>query len=48
MTAIMNSSRGYIDGDPHQSLLAFACAAGLLALLAVWGMTGLRRAERGE
>ena len=48
VTAIMNSSRGFIDGHPHSSALAFACAAGMLALLAVWGVTGLRRAERGE
>jgi ABC-2 type transport system permease protein len=48
MTAIMNGTRGFIDGVPHESALAFACAAGLLGLLAIWGLTGLRRAERGE
>jgi len=48
MTAIMDSSRGFIDGHPDQSLLAFGCAAALVALLAVWGLTGLRKAERGE
>ena len=48
MTAIINSSRGYIDGNPVDSTLAFACAVVLLALLAVWAVTGLRRAERGE
>jgi ABC-2 type transport system permease protein len=48
MTAIMDSSRGFIDGHPDHSLLAFGCAAGLLALLMVWGVTGLRKAERGE
>jgi hypothetical protein len=28
--------------------LAFACALGLLGLLVIWAVTGLRRAERGE
>ena len=48
MTAIIDSSRGYIDGNPVNSALAFACAAGLFALLVVWAVTGLRRAEQGE
>jgi ABC-2 type transport system permease protein len=48
ITAVMNSSRGFIDGHPHEVTLGFASAAGLLALLVVWGVTGLRRAERGE
>lgn len=48
ITAILNGSRGFIDGHPHHSGLAFACAAGLVTLLAVWAMTGLRKAERGE
>jgi ABC-2 type transport system permease protein len=48
LTAILNAGRGFIDGHPHDPALAYACAAALLALLAVWGLTGLRRAERGE
>lgn len=48
LTAVMNGARGFIDGHPHHTALAFASVAGLAALLLVWGLTGLRRAERGE
>jgi ABC-2 type transport system permease protein len=48
LTAILDGGRGFISGNPTHSLLAFACAAGLLGLLTVWGVTGLRKAERGE
>ncbi len=48
ITAIMNAARGFIDGHPAHTALAFACGAGLLALLGVWGVTSLRMAERGE
>ena len=48
LTAILDSSRGFIDGNPVNTWVAFACGAGLLALLAIWAVTGLRRAERGE
>jgi ABC-2 type transport system permease protein len=48
ITAIMNSVRGFISGEPAHTALAFACGAGMVALLAVWGVTSLRKAERGE
>jgi ABC-2 type transport system permease protein len=48
LTAILDSGRGFIDGNPDHSALAYACAAGLLVLLVAWAVTGLRRAERGE
>jgi ABC-2 type transport system permease protein len=48
VTAIMEAGRGFISGDPVSSGLAFACGAGLVALLSIWGASGLRRAERGE
>ena len=48
LTAMLDAARGFISGVPDHSGLAFACGAGLLALLAVWGMTSLRRAERGD
>jgi hypothetical protein len=44
----MNSVRGFISGEPAHTALAFACGAGMVALLAVWGVTSLRKAERGE
>jgi ABC-2 type transport system permease protein len=48
VTAIMEAGRGFISGDPVDVALAFACGVGLVALLLVWGTTGLRRVERGE
>jgi ABC-2 type transport system permease protein len=48
LTAIMNACRGFISGEPLHSGLAFACGAGMVALLAIWGVANLRKAERGE
>jgi ABC-type multidrug transport system permease subunit len=48
ITAILTACRGFISGVPHSTGLAYACGAGLLAVMALWGITGLRRAERGE
>ena len=44
-TAIVESGRSLMAGDPFHVLLAFAAAAGLLALMTVFVKTGLRRAE---
>ena len=44
-TAILEAGRSMIAGDPFHVALAFAAAAGLAALLAVWARGGLRRAE---
>lgn len=48
VTAILDACRGFISGVPHATGLAYACGAGLVALMALWSVTGLRRAERGE
>jgi ABC-2 type transport system permease protein len=48
VTAILGAGRGFISGVPHSTGLAYGCGAGLLALMATWGVSGLRRAERGE
>lgn len=48
ITAIMNACRGFISGDPLHTGLAFACGAGMVAMMSVWGITSLRKAERGE
>jgi ABC-2 type transport system permease protein len=48
LTAILDSGRGYISGAPDHPGVAYACGAGMLALLITWALTGLRRAERGE
>jgi ABC-2 type transport system permease protein len=44
-TAILESGRGMMAGDPFHVALAFAVAAGLAALLVFWARGGLRRAE---
>jgi ABC-type multidrug transport system permease subunit len=48
LTAIVEAGRGFISGEPTTVAVAFACAAGLAAVLFVWAITGLRSAERGE
>jgi ABC-2 type transport system permease protein len=45
-TALMETGRGFISGEPTGVLLAFACAAGLLAAFVVFAVRGLRSAER--
>lgn len=47
-TALMQAGRGFLSGQPETVALAYVAAFGLVALLAVWGLTGLRRAERGD
>jgi ABC-2 type transport system permease protein len=45
MTAVVEAGRGLMAGDPFHVLLAFAAAAGGVALLAVFARRGLRKAE---
>ncbi len=45
VTAILNAARSLMEGDPTGVLLAFAVVAGMIALMAFWALTGLRRAE---
>jgi ABC-2 family transporter len=44
-TAIVESGRSLMAGDPFHVLLALAAAAGLAGLLAVFALRGLRKAE---
>jgi ABC-type multidrug transport system permease subunit len=44
-TAIVESGRSLMAGDPFHVLLAFAAAAGAAALLALFAVRGLRKAE---
>jgi ABC-2 type transport system permease protein len=44
-TALIEAGRGFISGSPTHVALAFAAAAGLVALFALWARGGLRRAE---
>jgi ABC-type multidrug transport system permease subunit len=44
-TVLLEAGRGFISGDPIKVGLAFAIAAGLGALFALWSRGGLRSAE---
>ena len=44
-TALIEAGRGFISGGPTEVTIAFAAAAGLVAVFAVWAVRGLRRAE---
>jgi ABC-2 type transport system permease protein len=44
-TAFLEAGRGLISGVHDHTGLAFACAAGLIALFSLWLLSGLRRAE---
>ncbi|MCB0859950.1 MAG: ABC transporter permease [Solirubrobacterales bacterium] len=45
VTALLNGARSLMAGDPTGILLAYGVAFGLIALLALWALRGLRRAE---
>lgn len=45
MTAMLEAGRNLIIGVPAEALLAITIAAGLIAAMATWAWTGLRRAE---
>jgi ABC-2 type transport system permease protein len=44
-TAFLDAGRGLISGAHNHTLLAFICALALIALFAVWLLSGLRSAE---
>ncbi len=44
-TAFLEAGRGFISGQPAETVLAFACAVGLIAIFSLWLLRGLRRAE---
>ena len=45
VTALLESGRGFISGEPTVVALAFAIAIALPLLFALWARAGLRRAE---
>jgi ABC-2 type transport system permease protein len=45
ITVVLESGRGYIAGSPTEVLKAFAAVTAMAAILIVWALTGLRRAE---
>ncbi|MDQ5894586.1 MAG: transporter permease [Actinomycetota bacterium] len=44
-TALLNGARSLLAGDPTGILLAYGVSFGLIALMGIWALTGLRRAE---
>jgi ABC-2 type transport system permease protein len=46
ITPLLEAGRGLLAGDPVSVAVAFAIAAGMIALTAVWAATGLRSAQR--
>jgi ABC-2 type transport system permease protein len=46
LTYILESGRGFIEGEPTKVAAGFGLAAGLAVFFAVWARTGLTRAER--
>jgi ABC-2 type transport system permease protein len=47
LTAIVESSRGFLSGHPEEVALAYLAGFAMVALFTVWALRGLRRAERG-
>jgi ABC-2 type transport system permease protein len=46
ITWVMEGERSLLAGDPQRIGLALACALGLLTVFALWGVSGVRSAER--
>ena len=46
LTAAVEAGRQWMIGGSAEGLVAFGAAAALMAAMALWAMTGLRRAER--
>jgi ABC-type multidrug transport system permease subunit len=44
-TALLETGRGFISGRPTGVAVAFAAAAALAVLFALWALRGLRKAE---
>ena len=45
-TAFLETSRGFVSGDPTKVLITTACLAALFTVSALWARGGLRSAER--
>jgi ABC-2 type transport system permease protein len=46
VTALLESSRGFVSGEPTKVAITAACLAGMFALTVVWARGGIRSAER--
>lgn len=45
LTLILNTNRDFLAGLPAEALLTYGVAFGLMGLMAIWAVTGMRRAE---
>jgi ABC-2 type transport system permease protein len=45
ITALLNAARSLMAGEPTGVLTAFAVVVGMIALMAVWALSGMRKAE---
>jgi ABC-2 type transport system permease protein len=45
VTAVLEAGRSLVIGAPADTLLAFGVAAGMIAVMAIWSIRGLRSAE---
>jgi ABC-2 type transport system permease protein len=45
ITLILNTNRDFLAGLPAEVLATYGIAFGLMAVLAVWAVTGMRSAE---
>lgn len=45
ITAILNTNRDLLIGAPAETLITYAIVAGLMAVMAAWAVSGMRRAE---
>jgi ABC-2 type transport system permease protein len=45
-TAFLQAGRGFLSGTHESTIAAFACGVGLVALMALYALRGLRQAER--
>jgi len=46
LTAVIEAAREWVIGGSAEAALAFGAVIGLATVMAIWAMTGLRRAER--
>jgi ABC-2 type transport system permease protein len=46
LTALLESARGFVSGEPTKVAITSACLAGFFALTVLWARGGLRSAER--
>jgi hypothetical protein len=46
LTAVIESGRGFLAGDPVSVALAFGVCFGLIAAFSLWTVQGMKKAEK--